>query len=397
MRALYISYDGAMDPLGQSQIISYLVKLSKRGIEFTLLTYEKKERLKDENRRRTLGSMLNEKRIRWEVLPYHKSPTVPATTLDILSGVVRGIFIVLRDRIEIIHARSFVGAIPGAFLAKLFRLKFIYDLRGFWPDERVDGGIWKKDSLLYKVSKSLERYFILNSDHIVVLTGKAKRVLEDEYGNCVKGKIDVIPTCVDLDRFTSRLRCPVTDSTRFVFTYSGSIGTWYCLDEMADFFRTAKERISNAYFVFLTPFEERRIRAAMRARGFSEGDYAVKNLYPEEVPEWLSASDVSVFFIKPLFSKTSSCPTKFAESLACGVPVVINSRIGDCDEIVERAGIGVVVKDFSDSSYATAIDKILTIARDRDRIAASCRRAAEDHFSLEDGAERYYRIYERLR
>ena len=30
------------------------------------------------------------------------------------------------------------------FCKKIFGTKFIFDMRGFWADERVDGDIWKK-------------------------------------------------------------------------------------------------------------------------------------------------------------------------------------------------------------------------------------------------------------
>ena len=44
VNALYISYDGAGDNLGQSQIIPYIVGLSRRNIRFTFVTFEKKDK-----------------------------------------------------------------------------------------------------------------------------------------------------------------------------------------------------------------------------------------------------------------------------------------------------------------------------------------------------------------
>ena len=40
-RVLFISYNGMLDPLGQSQVIPYLRELSKRGVRFTLLSFER--------------------------------------------------------------------------------------------------------------------------------------------------------------------------------------------------------------------------------------------------------------------------------------------------------------------------------------------------------------------
>lgn len=41
MHALYVSYDGALDPLGRSQVVPYLEGLAARGWSHDLVTFEK--------------------------------------------------------------------------------------------------------------------------------------------------------------------------------------------------------------------------------------------------------------------------------------------------------------------------------------------------------------------
>ncbi len=402
MNALYISYDGALDPLGSSQIIPYLIGLSQKGINFTLLTYEKKQRLAQTQVLNKLKKTLEDNNIKWEILRYHKSPTVPATAFDITAGIIKGLIIVIRDRVKIIHARSFIGAIPAFFLSKLFNLRFIFDIRGFWPEERVDGGLWKEEGFLFKIAKLFEKEFILNSDQIVVLTWKAKEIIQKQYLNRIKRRIEVIPTCVDLSLFAGNgkdnsIIAKIDKSGRFIFTYLGSTGTWYCLKEMVDFFKIARQKISNAYFLFLTSSGKKDIEDLMLSKGLSSDDFLVKSIHYRDVPEWLSVSDATVFFIKPLFSKKSSCPTKFAESLACGIPVITNSGIGDCDKIINEAGVGISINDFSTGSYLLAIDKIRELVNNTQDIRRVCRRAAERYFSLEDGIAKYLEIYRTLK
>jgi hypothetical protein len=43
-RVLFISYNGMLDPLGQTQVIPYLRELAKRGVSFTLLSFERARR-----------------------------------------------------------------------------------------------------------------------------------------------------------------------------------------------------------------------------------------------------------------------------------------------------------------------------------------------------------------
>ncbi len=98
-KILYISYDGALDPLGQSQILPYIFGLSQAGIRFTLLTYEKKQNLRDIDRRDKLKKILEEKNIRWEIIKYHKTPTIPATAFDIAVGIIKGFVVILCNKV----------------------------------------------------------------------------------------------------------------------------------------------------------------------------------------------------------------------------------------------------------------------------------------------------------
>ena len=40
-RVLYISYNGMLDSLGQTQVIPYVRELSRAGVQFSLLSFEK--------------------------------------------------------------------------------------------------------------------------------------------------------------------------------------------------------------------------------------------------------------------------------------------------------------------------------------------------------------------
>ena len=80
-RVLYISYNGMLDPLGQSQVIPYLKELNQRGVEFTLLSFERPEALaKHETEIERMRSDLAASGIDWHWLRYHKTPSLPATT-----------------------------------------------------------------------------------------------------------------------------------------------------------------------------------------------------------------------------------------------------------------------------------------------------------------------------
>ena len=47
-KVLYFSYDGLLDPLGQSQIVPYVSAISATGCSLTIVSYEKVERTKEQ-------------------------------------------------------------------------------------------------------------------------------------------------------------------------------------------------------------------------------------------------------------------------------------------------------------------------------------------------------------
>lgn len=402
MKLLYISYDGALEPLGQSQIIPYLKGLANKGVKFTLLTFEKKIDLRNKDRIRLLKEELYSSEIKWRYLKYHKRPSVPATIYDLIHGILVALWIAKKERIKIVHGRSFIGAVIALCLKKMMGIKFLLDLRGLWADERVDGNIFPKDGWLYKVSKYIEKFLLINADEIVVLTHSVRRIMEEfPYLRDRNLKIHVIPTCTNLKLFKPQKKSEDILKTlkldnKFIFLYIGSLGTWYMLEEMIDFYCKARERISNFHFLFITPSSNGLIYDIMRKKGLKDLHFSIQSVAYADVQKWISVADASIFFIKPLFSKKSSCPTKFGESLACGIPVIINAGIGDCDDIVLKERVGVIINEFSLNEYERAIGELKGLLSEGDVLRKRCRAVAEKYFSLDMGVERYWEIYKIL-
>ena len=88
-RVLFISYNGMLEPLGQTQVLPYLHELSKRGVKFTLLSFEKPAAFTPEGQREceALKRELSEQGIEWHWLRYHQRPSLPATIFDVQAGI----------------------------------------------------------------------------------------------------------------------------------------------------------------------------------------------------------------------------------------------------------------------------------------------------------------------
>jgi glycosyltransferase involved in cell wall biosynthesis len=115
----------------------------------------------------------------------------------------------------------------------------------------------------------------------------------------------------------------------------------------------------------------------------------------EELPLLLRCASAGIFFINP-YKKFASSPIKLGEFLACGRPVIINSGIGDTEELVTENKVGVVVKNFSREEYSKRIGELLELLKEGNSLEKRCRTTAERYLSLAMGAGRYLNIYNRF-
>src|SRR3989442_613714 len=168
-RVLFISYNGMLDPLGQSQVLPYLRELAKHGVNFTLLSFERALAFETDgpNRCAVLKRQLAEVNIEWHWLAYHQKPSLPATMYDVANGVRRAKRLVRQNKIELVHARSHIPATIGLVLKKRLRVKLIFDVRGLMADEYVDAEHWRKGSIPYRITKSVECRVLAAADGIV--------------------------------------------------------------------------------------------------------------------------------------------------------------------------------------------------------------------------------------
>jgi hypothetical protein len=389
MRLLYISYDGMLEPLGQSQVLAYL-KMLVPGHCIHLISFEKSDDWANLAEREYIAQELSSVGIKWHPLNYHKHPIALATAWDIASGIALGVYLVLRHRLAIVHARSYVASVMALALKQITGVKYVFDMRGFWADERVDGNIWPRTGHMFRVAKWFEKRFFLSADHVVSLTKAA--VNEIKRFPYLKGQmppVTVIPTCADLARFT-----PIQGVRQagFVMGYVGSAGTWYEFDATVACFAGLLRMKPDARILIVNRNEHDYIRERLVAGGVPIAAVELVAANHSEVPLLLARMHASIFFIKPLFSKQASAPTKLAELLGSGIPCLANSGVGDMAEILESEQVGVAVNDFSLKSIHAGLISLFDLV-ETPGIQGRCVAAAQKHFSLDEGVRRYSQVY----
>jgi glycosyltransferase involved in cell wall biosynthesis len=113
------------------------------------------------------------------------------------------------------------------------------------------------------------------------------------------------------------------------------------------------------------------------------------------VPHWLSRARLGLSFRKPTFSQIAASPTKVAEYLAAGLPVVCNDGVGDA-EFISQNQVGVVIKSLDSATFSEAVARVLSLMEDP-HLRQRCVQTARSHFDLDSvGRKRYFDVYQRL-
>ncbi|MBI3543282.1 MAG: glycosyltransferase, partial [Deltaproteobacteria bacterium] len=316
---LYLSYDGLMEPLGQSQVFQYLRELASTGsYDITVLSYEKKADWQNVARRRAVKEQVRAAGLRWVPLRYHKRPTAPATAYDTFLGILVGSFLCWTRGIRIVHARSYVASVVALALKWAFGTRFVFDMRGFWADERVDAGIWRPRSALYRATKWFEQHFLEHADVVVSLSRAGiEEMRKFPYLRDRQPAFEFIPTCANLEMFQVPARPTVANAT-LTIGYVGTAIGWYVFEPTAVAFKRILEFQPATRFLILNRDEHDYIRAELRRQGIPEAAVEIKAVEHRDVPREMARMDATVFFIKPVFSKKASAPTKLGELLGCG-------------------------------------------------------------------------------
>lgn len=400
-RVIYISYNGATEPVSQSQVIPYLKALARKGYSFDLVTFEKKDTVfSDKETIRALDKDLIAHNIKLHRLRYHKYPSLLATAFDMCVGIFYILCLALKSRYSLLHARQIVPAVMCLVVGGLLNIKWIFDMRGLVAEEYVGHGAWREHGIKFKLVKWFEKMCIINASHIVVLTNRHKDfLLSLPFVNRDKIMASCIPCCVDMNRFNmltiderKRIREELAMGDEFTLLYLGSLGTCYFLNKMLLFFKKLKEIDSQAIFLFLTSYEQNGIFESAMKAGVATDSIKVKFVHPALVHRWVGVADAGIYFINP-YKKLGSCPIKLGEFLSAGIPVVINRGIGDSGELVEDNKVGVVVDNFDDDHYAIAFNGLLQLSDSKESLRVRCRATAEEYLSLEGGVKEYLKIY----
>jgi glycosyltransferase involved in cell wall biosynthesis len=400
VRSLYISHTGLTDALGQAQVLPYIRGLAAHGHEMEVVSFEPSGTGADQIE--AVQKDVAHAGITWRALVRARDPRLARKIFESAEGVAHGLAAALRRRPQVVHARSYLpAAVADAIATMTPGARLLFDCRGMLGDEYVDCGYWKRESLNYRLVKRAEKRLFWRSNAMVVLTDRLRGYLKERRLVRPDLRVQVVPCCADTRRFypdadaRARLRKDLGLDGRLVVAYSGSLGTFYEEPNMARFVGELVRRGAPVTFLVLSRSDVGELRRLVLAEGLPPEHFLPIAVPPSRMAEHLRVADLGLSFILPSFSKMGSSPTKVAEYLASGVPVVVNGDIGDQADLAQSPESCVVMARLGPEEIALAAQKALAMtSRTYEERAEGTMRVVRAKLGLDEvGIPRYAELY----
>jgi glycosyltransferase involved in cell wall biosynthesis len=363
----YLSVDPVSEGIGLSQVVRYVERLGRRGLDVTLHSFEQGAPSP------AVAQRLRAAGVRWRP---HRFGMVGAA-----GGMVRVAHAAsLVARADLVHARSDLAA-AASLLAQ--RRRWVWDLRALWREQRIAAGMMREGSAPERLMRSVEAASARSCTSIVTLSHSVVEVLAERYGPEVAGKANVITTCVDLDLFAL---APLPPLPPVRLLLSGTVNKLYDVPSMLKLLDRLSTLVPTELTVLApgpTPWE-----ASLATAG------AVRTwAQPEAMPSWVKDHHVGLSVLRDVgVSNRAAVPTKLGEFLACGRPVVVNPGVGDIDALLAANDCGVVLQDDTEAALEAAAHELLRLLGDPET-PARCRALATRHFDLERGVDELVEVY----
>lgn len=396
LNVLYISQDGLLDQLGQSQIYPYIEQLSKKDLTFFVCTIENHKNLP--RCKKLNKKILLNKNIHWSNFFYKKKAGKINRLIEVILLYFLCFKIILSKKIQVVHSRSYLPMVFCILAKLIFKKKIIFDTRGSWIDERIDGKMLRDkgiDLLIFKLLKKIEKIFFKISDHIIFLTDQS--IKEVDSSLIFNKNFTIIPCASDYEFFKilnfnqiDDIKNQLRINENFIVTYVGSLGSWYNFDQIIYFFEKLVEINPDSKLVIITQSDIGDNIFLIKKK--IEKKIIFLSVNRDNISDIIGISNLTLSFIKSKKSKLFSSPTKVGESFACGIPVVSSKNIGDLDNDLKNLKSGYILND----KNFLEKNEIAEIFNQKQIDKEGLRKRTSKKYSLNSAIIKYTEVYKKL-
>lgn len=288
--------------------------------------------------------------------------------------------LMLVGRVGVVHGQSHMAA-GAATLALLgvHSRRLVFDVHGVDIEEAVADGRIRAQGRVHRFRLALERAAIRRADWILAVSSGLEQHVR---GRAVPGgRVPIVP-CVSSLPLPSSSLDSCRDKTRArlgwpdapVVLYLGGASPWQDPTRIVGAFVAARTLDARLRLLVITP-DVAAFRRLLAAAQVPASCYAVEAHPHDDVASVAAAADVGLLLRDGSLVNRVASPTKFAEYLSVGVPVVLTEVLADFARIARSEDVGAVLSP--DASPLEIARAILSLASDAPEARAERRSRAQ--------------------
>lgn len=288
-------------------------------------------------------------------------------------------------RHDVIFATStpLTVGVPGWVASVLSRTPFVFEVRDLWPEAAIQMGTIRREGLLGRLGKWLERFLYRHARHVIGLSpGMVAGVIAE---GVAPERVHMVPNSSDLDLFApggkdAELVERYGLGDRFVVGYAGAIGPSNDVQHNVPAAARLLHERGREDIVFCIAGDGKSLPALEHLTADLPNVVLAGSMPKAEIPRFTRTADalMVLFADKPILATNS--PNKFFDGLATGRPMIVNSD-GWTRELVEEHEAGVYVPARDAYALADAVETLADDAQLRVRMGENARRLAEKEFA----------------
>jgi len=316
-----------------------------------------------------------------------------------VSAALSGIFV---DRPDVVIATSpqLLVGLSGCWIARWKRVPFVFEVRDLWPESLAAVGIGSERSFLHRSLARVAGYLYKSSSRIVVVSPAFKQHLAHHW-QIDQHKISVIENGVETDLFqpkpsqADKIRTSLGAHDRFVVSYIGTMGMAHGLETILESAETLQTKAPDVLFLLIGEGADKdRIKCQAAHRGLKNVIF-LDEQPREQIPDFISASDVCLVPLKRTELFKTVIPTKLLEFMACARPVILGVE-GEARKIVESARAGLAIEPENSVELSQTVLRLMANPELSAALGRNGRRYILENFSRKQKAAEYLNVLEAL-
>jgi glycosyltransferase involved in cell wall biosynthesis len=305
--------------------------------------------------------------------------------LEYTLNLIKTSMFIMNKKPDLIYAYADKPMYIASRLKKFFDFKLIYDIRGDILDEHKARGASKR-----KLSK-LSKFHIkaLNSVDVAFTVSSTYKI---------NSKAEFIPKFNYYDgeifKYDEELmlvkKKDLQLDDKFVFVYTGNSHYYQYLEGIVKFFSQFLQKNKDSFFIIITEHDTSAFVSLLNKHNIPRSSYSLASLPQEKISDLQQAADMGFLLREDLPLNHHSFPTKFAEYLASGVPVLMTPYIHSISPMVAENGLGEVIKIKDD--YSAEIEQIYSKYKGNLEIKKHCSDFAQSELMWQNKAVSIFNI-----